>query len=210
MNTAVAPDKSAIRDICLGRRKSLKLDFRQAASAQIHTLLAALLTARNLVENVEIAAYLPIRSEVDLVPLLPDLCKAGALLSLPVVVSRTNIVFRRYASGDPLGPAGFGTIGPEESAASVEPQVVLMPLAGFDARGGRIGYGAGHYDRAVHSLRQKGRDPITIGVGFAVQQVEQVPVEPHDIPLCVIVTEAGVTDAGFSNSTETSSLKAGA
>nr|WP_306263410.1 5-formyltetrahydrofolate cyclo-ligase [Pararhizobium sp. IMCC3301] len=206
----MAPDKSAIRDICLGRRASLKSDFRQGASAQIRSFLAALLTARHLVENVEISAYLPIRSEVDLAPLLPDLGKAGALLSLPVVVSRTTIVFRRYASGDPLSCAGFGTIGPEESAAIVEPQVLLMPLAGFDARGGRIGYGAGHYDRALQSLRQKGRNPITIGVGFAVQQVSQVPVEPHDIPLCAIVTEAGVTDAATTDVTGTDLLKAGA
>lgn len=207
MNNCVAPDKSAIREMCLGRRAALQPEFRRVASARIRALLAALLAARHLVENVEISAYLPIRSEVDLAPLLPDLSQAGALLSLPVVVSRTTIVFRRYSCGDPLHRAGFGTMGPDVSAATVKPQVVLMPLAGFDARGGRIGYGAGHYDRALQGLRRTGRRPITIGVGFAVQQVAEVPVEPHDIPLGAIVTEAGVTDAGTANIRP---LKAGA
>jgi len=69
---------------------------------------------------------------------------------------------------------------------------MLVPLAAFDRSGGRIGYGRGYYDAAIAKLRDKGKMPRLIGVGFAVQEVEVVPIEPHDIPLHAIVTEREV------------------
>ena len=62
----------------------------------------------------------------------------------------------------------------------------------FDRQGHRIGYGAGHYDRAVARLREKGRDPVLIGVAFDCQEVGSVPAEPHDVPLHAILTESGL------------------
>lgn len=192
LETNLALDKSAMRATCLDRRNALSPEFRSNASQQICQHVLDLLSERALLNGVEVSAYLPIRSEVDLSPLIPLLEAAGASISLPVVLSRTEIVFRRFRSGDALQSAGFGTTGPAADAEIIDPTVLLMPLAGFDKHGARIGYGAGHYDRAIERLLHKGLAPITIGIGFATQDVPEVPAEPHDMPLAKIVTENGI------------------
>jgi 5-formyltetrahydrofolate cyclo-ligase len=73
----------------------------------------------------------------------------------------------------------------------VDPEILLMPLSAFDASGNRIGYGAGHYDRAIARLHDKGMQPRLIGVAFDCQEVEAVPAEAHDVPLDAVVTESG-------------------
>ena len=192
METTPALDKSALRELCLDRRDALSPLFRETASIFICDFVFDFLSNLTPFQDVEISLYLPIRSEVDLSGLIPRLEECGACISLPVVLNRTDIAFRRFRSGDVLQNAGFGTIGPAPDADIVDPAILLMPLAGFDQYGARIGYGAGHYDRAVARLLQKGQTPITYGVGFAVQAVPQIPAEQHDVPLEVIFTEEGV------------------
>jgi 5-formyltetrahydrofolate cyclo-ligase len=87
---------------------------------------------------------------------------------------------------------GFGTSGPGRDAAVLDPQLMLVPLAAFDAAGNRIGYGAGHYDRAIARLHARGMFPRLIGLAFDCQRVETVPAEPHDAPLGEILTESGL------------------
>jgi len=67
-----------------------------------------------------------------------------------------------------------------------------MPLAGFDKRGHRLGYGAGHYDRALARFRAQGLEPLLVGMAFDCQEVPYVPNEPHDIALHHILTETGL------------------
>jgi len=69
---------------------------------------------------------------------------------------------------------------------------MLVPLAAFDRRGNRVGYGAGHYDRAIASLREKGKMPRLIGIALDVQEVSAIPFEIHDVPLPAILTESGM------------------
>lgn len=136
-----------------------------------------------------LAGYFPIRGELDPRPVLA--AHAGPT-ALPVVPGfRQPLVFRAWRLGEPVIPGPFGTFQPVEAAESVQPQVVIVPLAGFDRRGARIGYGGGFYDRTLELLR--GLGPVTaIGLGFAAQEVGQVPEEPFDQPLDLIVTEAGI------------------
>lgn len=68
-------------------------------------------------------------------------------------------------------------------------QAVLVPVNGFDARGYRVGYGGGFFDRTLASLRPA---PISIGVGFELARLEDVRPQAHDLPLDWIVTEAGI------------------
>ena len=68
---------------------------------------------------------------------------------------------------------------------------MLVPLSVFDARGERIGYGGGYYDRAIDRLRQKGLQPVLIGIAFDCQEVASVPEEPHDVRLDAVLTESG-------------------
>jgi 5-formyltetrahydrofolate cyclo-ligase len=83
-------------------------------------------------------------------------------------------------------------LAPPKEAAILDPQILLVPLSAFDVRGHRIGYGAGHYDRAIARLIDKGLSPRLIGLGFECQRVEHVPDEAHDVPLEAIITETGL------------------
>ena len=86
--------------------------------------------------------------------------------------------------------AGFGLSEPGADAPLVEPDALVVPLAAFDRHGGRVGYGRGYYDGAIARL-SRDRPVLTVGVAFACQGVEAVPMEPHDRPLDHIVTEDG-------------------
>jgi 5-formyltetrahydrofolate cyclo-ligase len=108
---------------------------------------------------------------------------------LPVVLGDDMpLELRLWEQGTPLYEAGFGTLAPSELAPQVEPDVILMPLLGFDARGTRLGYGGGYYDRTLEKLSKR---PRLVGVAFAVQELDHIPREAHDVPLDVIVTEQG-------------------
>jgi 5-formyltetrahydrofolate cyclo-ligase len=139
-----------------------------------------------------ISGFFPIRSEADIRPLMHRLKMRGARLCLPVVLDRETIIFRAIADGVPMVDTGFGTTGPGPDADVVDPDLLLVPLSAFDGRGHRIGYGAGHYDRAIARLRAKGRQPRLIGIAFDCQQVEAVPFEDHDVPLDAVLTESGL------------------
>ena len=95
------------------------------------------------------------RSEVDVRPLMFALRENGARLCLPAILDKTTIVFRELVRGAALVDMGFGTAGPGEEAETLDPDIMLVPLAAFDSRGHRIGYGAGYYDRAIERLTEQ-------------------------------------------------------
>ncbi|WEZ82585.1 5-formyltetrahydrofolate cyclo-ligase [Rhizobium sp. 32-5/1] len=139
-----------------------------------------------------ISGFWPIRSEADIRPLMARLKARGARLCLPVVMDRETIIFRELVTGAPAVKTGFGTTGPGPEAAVLNPEILLVPLSAFDAQGNRIGYGAGHYDRAITRLREKGLVPRLIGIAFDCQEVASVPAEPHDVALEAVLTESGL------------------
>ena len=143
-----------------------------------------------------VSGYLPIRSEPDLRPLLARLRERGARLCLPVVRDRQTIVFREFVRGAALVDTGFGTSGPNVDAAVLDPDILLVPLSAFDGAGNRLGYGAGHYDRAIARLMAMGRAPQLIGTAFGFQEVPTLPAEPHDMALQMILTEGGLRSFG--------------
>ena len=143
-----------------------------------------------------VSGFVPIRSEADIRPLMFSMHEKGARLCLPVVLDRETIVFRDLVRGAELVDTGFGTAGPGPEAEVLDPQLLLVPLSAFDAAGNRIGYGAGHYDRAIARLRAKGMTPRLVGIAFACQEVEAVPAERHDVPLDAILTEDGLRHLG--------------
>jgi 5-formyltetrahydrofolate cyclo-ligase len=145
-----------------------------------------------------VSGFWPMRSEVDVRPLMFALRESGARRCLPAILVKTTIVFRELVRGAPMVEMGFGTVGPHEEAQVLDPAVMLVPLAAFDARGHRIGYGGGYYDRAIERLHQAGKPPLLIGVAFDCQQVERVPEEPHDVVLANLLTESGLRRFGAS------------
>lgn len=141
-----------------------------------------------------VSGFWPIRSEIDPRPLMSALQEKGARLCLPVVMDSKTIIFRQLIRGAPLVQTGFGTAGPGPKAEILDPLIILVPLAAFDRHGGRLGYGAGFYDRAIEKLCLKGIQPLLAGFAFSTQEVDKVPMEPHDQRLDMIITDNGVVE----------------
>ena len=180
------------------RKERLALRDAIAPEARLEKSLAisAFGDAISFPPGTVISGFLPIRSEADIRPLLDHLGKRGARLCLPVVLDRETIAFRELKQDTVLVNTGFGTTGPGPEAEVLDPELLLMPLSVFDATGNRIGYGAGHYDRAIDRLRKKGMNPRLIGIVFDCQEVASVPAEPHDVGLWAIITESGYRSFG--------------
>ena len=137
-----------------------------------------------------VAGYIPIGSEIDPRPLMEKLAQAGAKLALPRLDEDGTMSFRLWSPGDPLEDKPFGLSEPSGDAIAVKPGLILVPLLGFDSQGNRIGYGKGHYDRALAELRADGA-VFACGVAFHAQMVDDLPAEDHDQPLDWAVTERG-------------------
>ena len=177
--------KASLRQAALARRDAMPEDARIEASLTVADRCADLLP---ITPGMVVSGFLPIRSEIDIRPLMMLLADRGARLCVPAIVDG-RLQFRHLVRGAPLEPQGFGTYAPGAEAAVLDPELMLVPLAVFDRQGGRIGYGRGYYDSAIAALTDKGTPPILAGVAFAVQEAETVPMEPHDIRLPMIVTE---------------------
>jgi 5-formyltetrahydrofolate cyclo-ligase len=181
LSDSAAHRKAALREAALARRDALEIDDRLEWDPVIAERVLALSA---LSGDGPVSAYWPMRSEADPRPILEALHAHGMPLCLPAIVSGA-MLFRRWAPWEPIVPGGFGTLVPEPSQAEVKPGILLVPLAAFDRRGFRIGYGKGYFDRALTEL-----GPVTsIGIGYAVQEIEAVPDEPHDRRLDWVVTE---------------------
>lgn len=105
------------------------------------------------------------------------------------VVEKRRMFFRFYEDESDLEPGVFGTRHPHAGKATVDPDLIVAPLAAFDRLGGRIGYGAGHYDSAIADLVARKKRFRLVGIAFACQEVERVPLESHDARLPLIATE---------------------
>ena len=184
--------KKELRRAALARRDGLDPQWRIEASLRMAESAASIEVEPGEV----VSGFWPIRSEVDTRPLMFSLREKGARLCLPVILDKTNIAFRELVRGAPVIDTGFGTLGPGEEAEVLEPSLMLVPLAAFDGRGHRIGYGAGHYDRAIARQHAAGRQPRLIGIAFDCQEVPVVPDEWHDVVLSDILTESGLRRFG--------------
>ncbi|MGO4833801.1 5-formyltetrahydrofolate cyclo-ligase [Rhizobiaceae sp. 2RAB30] len=181
--------KKALRQEALARRDALDPSWRIEASLR----MADTIRDRIPVEpGAVVSGFWPMRSEVDIRPMMFALREMGARLALPAILDKTTIVFRELTREGRLVDMGFGTYGPGEEAEVLDPSVMLVPLAAFDRRGHRIGYGAGYYDRAIARLQTNGHAPRLIGIAFDCQEVAEVPDEAHDVIIGEILTETGL------------------
>ncbi len=161
---------------------------RRRGAPDVGAALAANVIASGLVAAGQaVGGFWPLPGEIDLVPLLHALHAAGHAVLLPETPPRGHpLQFRRWSPGAAMVPERFGTQRPDGPLAV--PDALLVPLLAFDARCNRLGYGGGFYDRTIASLP----GILTIGCAFALQQVDEVPVLPHDVALDAVVTEQGV------------------
>ncbi|MEE8222875.1 MAG: 5-formyltetrahydrofolate cyclo-ligase [Alphaproteobacteria bacterium] len=141
--------------------------------------------------RVDMAGYWPTAEEADIRPLMTALHQRGHRLALPRVVARgAPLRFLRWHPGDRLETGFGGILEPAAGTEEIHPEVLLVPLLGFDGTGLRLGYGGGFYDRTLAALR-KARDVEAIGIAYSEQEVDSLPAGGHDERLDWVVTELG-------------------
>src|SRR4030081_2485669 len=188
--TSISEDKTILRAAALARRDALSGGQRMAAAQAIALRGLPI----EIMPGTVVAGYSPIRSEIDPAPLMQELAARGMQLALPVIAARDSpLGFRAWAANDKLQRGPLGILEPSPDAAEIVPDIVLVPLAAFDRLGHRIGYGAGHYDRTLQHLR-KLKLITAIGVAFAVQEIDVIPAQSHDVALDYVLTETEVFD----------------
>jgi 5-formyltetrahydrofolate cyclo-ligase len=134
-----------------------------------------------------VSGFWPMGEEIDIRPLLHALYERGHPIVLPVTPKIGDpLTFRLWRPGDAMQPERFGTMAPTGPEAA--PGFLLVPLLAFDRRGYRLGYGGGYYDRTLAGLPSA----FALGCGYAVQEVDSVPVTPYDVRLSAVATEHAV------------------
>jgi 5-formyltetrahydrofolate cyclo-ligase len=178
-------DLAAIKAEARARAFAARKAAHRNGQGQAAEILADFLAAHR---QRPMAGYMAMRTEID--PLAAMAAHQGPL-GVPVILGAGQALrFREWAPGCALVEGAFKAMIPAEGAW-VEPEVLIVPLVAFDARGYRLGYGGGFYDRTLEGLRAR-RPTLAVGFAFAAQEMAEVPTEPTDQPLDAIVTENGV------------------
>jgi 5-formyltetrahydrofolate cyclo-ligase len=187
-------------DVAAWRRETRArlIDVRLGISAEAHRRDS--LAIENRLEEIldplpaqTLSAYWPFKGEVDLRPFMERLQLKGWVTALPSVVRRrAPLEFLRWTAGMEMDLGPYDIPVPRNREI-VHPQVVIAPLVAFDRNNYRLGYGSGYFDITLAALRPP---PLTIGVGFELSSLETIHPLPTDIPLSLMVTEAGVWKPG--------------
>ncbi len=185
-----APEKNSLRLSARATRAAFVAGLDQMAHRLAFRALPSPVRA-SLSDRRMIALYAAVNDEAPALRLAEALIAEGKALCLPRTVDRIGTMeFRAWAPGDALEDGPFGTRHPSAAAPLCHPDAIVAPLLAFDARLMRLGQGGGYYDRAF--ARYEGA--LRIGLGWSVQQVEEVPSDPWDLPLHLVITERSLIE----------------
>jgi 5-formyltetrahydrofolate cyclo-ligase len=186
----IAALKAELRRNAAARRDALPAEQRAAAA----TAIAARPLPVGLAPGAVVSGFSPLKSEINPVPLMRAFAAAGAQLALPVVAGKGRpLTMRAWSFGEPLDAGVWGIREPKPDAPEAFPDILIVPLLAFDRAGQRIGYGAGYYDMTIARLRAM-KPVTTLGIAYAAQEVDRVPVTPRDAALDLVLTEHETID----------------
>lgn len=192
--TARKPDKKTLRKQARAARAALGPAYRRLAAQRV--LRKALRTGLFL-KGQRWAFYLPMGEEFDALPLLNQALHMGKECYLPITAQRIAqpLRFARLDGQHELTHNRYGIVEPHSrnlmNARRID--VMIVPMVGFDRKGRRLGMGGGYYDATLAYLRTRRhwRKPLVVGVAYACQELKEVPAEPWDIRLDMVLTENG-------------------
>lgn len=183
--SAITDQKSILRASALALRDTMPAAQRQAAAETI----AARALPVEVTAGTIVSGFMPMKTEINPLPLLRKLAGQGATLALPCIAGRGKpLIMRAWKIGDAFKEGQWGIREPLPEAPEVAPDIVIVPLAAFDRAGHRIGYGAGYYDMTLSALRAKMK-VVAIGIAFAAQEIPHVPATERDERLDFVLTE---------------------
>lgn len=184
--------KQHLRALYLQKRSAISDENALRAS---HNVAENILSFCDFPLNATIAGYIPIQRELDILHSIAKLHAKGYKTALPIMRHlHSPLDFHLWKPGDALVESSlFSKLRePSTTAPAVIPQLILVPFLAFDRRGYRLGYGSGAYDRTLGHLREHGHSPLTIGVGYSIQEAEDLPHISFDQKVDYIITEKEV------------------
>jgi 5-formyltetrahydrofolate cyclo-ligase len=175
-------NKSAIRKKLINLRKK-----NYIANISLNpNKLFNLIEKQNLSSKV-IGCYYPFNYELDILNILEALDNENYIFSLPKILKNNEMNFFQWSKSDPLKINSYGIPEPI-SNKKIDPDILLIPLVGFDSQFNRLGYGGGYYDRYLSKVKLD-KKIFKIGVGFSFQGVKNLPINKFDQKLDCIITE---------------------
>lgn len=183
-------EKQQLRDEARDRRRKFVSDLDPLAHRLAFKVLPSPL-ARLIADRDVVALYTAIDEEAPAQRLAHALIAHGKTVALACALDRLgSMEFRHWNPDDPLVAGPFGTSHPAGTSDVLNPDVIIAPLLAFDAHMGRLGQGGGYYDRAF----ARHPDAMRIGIAWSVQQVDNVPMDPWDLPLDAVLTETSLIE----------------
>lgn len=181
----IADKKQAARKAAMAVRKVAHAAAEGAGDAAASQVLSWLETVPELRS---VSGYMPIHTELDILPLMHALHARGYALSVPVIMGKAMpLKFRAWTPESRMISGPFGAMVPE-SGDWLQPDLLLCPMLAFDGTGQRLGYGGGFYDRSIAAL-----SPVrALGFAYGAQEVDSLPHEPTDMLLDGVATETGI------------------
>lgn len=186
-------NKKTIRAALLRQRKALLLSEQISASQAIIRHITALPIYQSAHT---IALYHAFQGEVNVDTLWALACQAGKKTTFPVIhpdSSDNSMIFLAESPNDLHIINHYHIQEPQHNAPMIPIQTIdciFLPVVAFDQQGYRLGMGRGYYDRALTGLAKN--HPVRIGVAYDFQQVLELPHDPWDMPLDIIITESGI------------------
>ena len=172
-------------------RKRARAARAALANGAFAARIAAFADALAIAPGQIVAGYQAHLDEADPALLLAALARAGAQIAFPRVTAKGSpLEFHLLPDGEIPRPGAFGIREPLETWPRAVPDILLVPLLGFDDHGYRLGYGGGYYDRTLAGLP----NTRVIGIAYAGQRMDFLPRDAHDYPLTAILTENGLTE----------------
>lgn len=185
----LADRKASARKAAFARRK-IAHDVGQGTAGYLSEVLAGY-------RGVSLSGYVPMRTEIDPLAAMAE-ASAHGVVGVPVIMGAGQpLKFRAWTPDTQMIAGEFGAQIPK-AGDWIVPEIVIVPLVAYDLNGGRLGYGGGFYDRTLEGLRAQ-RPTLAIGFAYSDQKAEDLPLEPTDQPLNMIVTERGVHEISPKN-----------
>lgn len=178
-------DKTTLRAIARQRRRNFVASLDPLAHRLAFKVIPSPLVHR-LEETKTVALYMGLDDEAPAQRLAAQLQTMGKTIALPHVIDRLGTMeFLSWRPEDQLFPGLFGTSHPEPGGGPVTPDVIIAPLLGFDRSMNRLGQGGGYYDRSFARFP----DALRVGLAWSIQEHDDLPADPWDLPLHIILTE---------------------
>ncbi len=178
-------NKKLLRENFIKARQEIPKDIAKSAASVVTQHLLEIIP-----QSAKVAAYCAMRGEIDVSGLIAKLQGRGNVTALPVVDDNSKVLkFIEVTKDSVLTKGKYGIDCPEAHLPEIIPDVVIVPLVAFDKNGNRLGYGGGYYDATLAHLRSRNEKLLVIGVAYAMQKADNLPIYDGDQKMDMVVTE---------------------